>query len=160
MNGNWNRKFHPPDWQNFIYLKQKTTINNYWYQLILNTYIVTVFHQYGLGPPLVPSCRQCPLFLRRLFWLQWTTIWNRLLKAGKSRTSLLLRAGRSCWERVFPDPLRTPRLCLSGSSACWWRMSSGWRGPSLQTLRSFSRCLVEQPSQRLHMLPFCCLTHP
>lgn len=54
-------------------------------------------------------------------------------EATKCLTSLLRRAGRSCCERVSLGRRRTPKLCRSASSACWWRRSSGWLGPSPQT---------------------------
>lgn len=96
--------------------------------------------------------------LRLLSWLHWMKIWgvtgNRLEEATKYPTFLLQQAGKFCCVHVSLGQHHTPKLYLSGSSACWWGRSSGWQGPSLQTLPSSkTKCLSHSfsPETTFHL---------
>lgn len=78
--------------------------------------------------------------LRLLSWPHWTKTWgvigSRLEEATKCPTFLLQQAGKFCFVHVSLGQHHTPRLCLSGSSVCWWGRSLGWQGPFPQILPS------------------------
>lgn len=78
--------------------------------------------------------------LRLPIWHHWTKTsgltGSRLEEAIKYLTSLLRQGVKFCCVHVSLGQHRTPKLYHSGYSVCWWMRSSGWQGPSLQTLPS------------------------